>query len=345
MNIPIKLVPQNNPFLHNKKCELTMTLFTHCNLNCGFCYYKDYEKFKPYPEMDNIVLANFQKAVEGIYADRIEVSILGGELFQDQFSDDVFRQYENILNGCIAILEASDKQYEIKVMSNLIFHKTDRLINLIKNKKNTYLQVSYDPTNRFPKQYHVDLWFKNFEMIRAAGINVAVLMVDTKPNVLSILDENGENHQKTMQLFSDTSLRIDVTPYHMDTSDPNSTGFKCDDELMKKFNRYMIDNFPHILPYQKYMQLALHQTSAEKMADKCSSENVNMFYKGFVTANYSTISCCDRKKTISNYYKSHGCLNCKHFEYCFQECYYYDQYSKCILTDTFDYILQKNGML
>lgn len=337
----IKIIPSNNLFLQNGKCELTMTLFTDCNLRCGFCYYKDYQKVGPYPEMASTILSNFKHAVAGIKSPKIEVSILGGELFQDKFDDTVFKQYDEIIKGCIAILKNHNKQFEIKLMSNLILKKVDRLINILVGKENTYLQVSYDPTNRFPKKYHLNLWFKNFEAIRKAGISVAVLMVDTKPNILSILNDDGENHEHTIRLLSDKTLRIDITPYHMDSIDPSKTEFKSDPQLLLAFGKYMIDNFPHVLPYAKYIQLATHKTSAINMADKCSSENVNLFYKGFVQQNFSNISCCDRKKTISNFYKSHGCLQCQHFEYCFHECYYYDQYNACDLKELFDYIIMR----
>ena len=139
----------------NNTIGISIVIARDCNLKCDFCIERQFDEinkdnltedqstlYKKYADADHYVtVAGIERVIENVkivmgrfsnWKANYSISILGGELFQDRYKDDVFQAYENLLSEINNIANRQRKKVDIMLMTNLITKNPMRIGKLAK---------------------------------------------------------------------------------------------------------------------------------------------------------------------------------------------------------------------
>ena len=163
--------------------EVCLIVFDKCNLHCKFCF-ENHTRIVPPEDIVNIS-KELTKQLDEVIVKRPNLNnfvfrLWGGELFMDGINDSYFDAYNKLLDNIREWANSHNYSYEFCFSSNLVFVKTDRVIDFIKqNEKDTYIATSYDPVARFHTKEIEDIWWKNAELFNPKVISITL----TKPAI------------------------------------------------------------------------------------------------------------------------------------------------------------------
>lgn len=163
--------------------EVCLILFDKCNLHCKFCF-ENHTRIVPPEDIVNIS-KELTKQLDEVIVKRPNLNnfvfrLWGGELFMDGINDSYFDAYNKLLDNIREWANSHNYSYEFCFSSNLVFVKTDRVIDFLKqNEKDTYIATSYDPVARFHTKEIEDIWWKNAELFNPKVISITL----TKPAI------------------------------------------------------------------------------------------------------------------------------------------------------------------
>jgi MoaA/NifB/PqqE/SkfB family radical SAM enzyme len=163
--------------------EVCLILFDKCNLHCKFCF-ENHTKIistEEIVDISNKLIPQLEEViVKRPYLNRFVFRLWGGELFMDGINDDYFTAYNKLIDNIRTWCKSNNYECEFCFSSNLVFVKTDRVIDFLKqNEKDTYIATSYDPVARFHTQVIEDIWWKNTELFNPKVISITL----TKPAI------------------------------------------------------------------------------------------------------------------------------------------------------------------
>lgn len=143
--------------------DLGIELFPHCNLNCQFCYQREYSQYKDtYTSTIQLPKSYYvNKCLEQIKKHNIngrKLFFFGGEVFYDNSAS-----YVTSMKNLIEYLNP----VEINATSNLIFNPdTSDLFQYLLNRPGLFsLCASYNPVNRYDNEKQLNLFVANVKKL------------------------------------------------------------------------------------------------------------------------------------------------------------------------------------
>lgn len=336
--IPIKVAYDNLgtllPVFRNKQRVtngISIMVTRDCNLHCDFCLERYYEQFdgeiqsysdsvflKSYNCLTNdnsveIIDKTRENVLEVIRrlngAEIYNISILGGELFQDKYKDEIYEAYDRLLGDCISLIKKQGGKYQWALMTNLITKHPERITDLAKKHKCT-INASFDFEGRFKTQKVLDLWLKNIEFVKQSGATYLINTCMSKANIERIL--------------ADDPLWVDLYNNHVihleQYQDVGDDQYSVSSELLTKLYIHLYEHYPK----------TANVISDQQFFATCISVFPNMI----------SWQCCDHAKMMQQFFEAKQCLSCEYFDDCeLQDCYLvYPDDHDCYIRNFKDYL-------
>nr|DAP16833.1 MAG TPA: Molybdenum cofactor biosynthesis protein A barrel, LIGAND BINDING PROTEIN [Caudoviricetes sp.] len=320
--------------------EVRFHLFNRCNLRCKFCSETDngircdqkidVEYIRSLP---NQLVSNIEDILRNGKENIISVNIMGGELFSDDIPDEIFKEYENLIESTDRFLKSTGTiTHPIKYLctSNGVYHHIDRVISFLK-KFNMDIKLSYDFFGRFSHNTQEALWWETCNQLIDHGIVVNVSMVLTKPNIESLMNN---------EIIFPPSIDIHTHDYipRFDYKD-----YIISDDDLFEFYQYCIDHGDtRITVLNDYIR-ALQTKSTKQI---CCENTYDMIFNPSFKNKYGLdcmYQCDDIPSNLDFYYgtdvtkigcfynclgdkrelglQKRGCYCCEHYEYCPKMCW------------------------
>ena len=152
---------------HSDYIEIEIHLHERCNISCIFCCQNHNGPLTNKEDL-LIKLELVKEFIKKQTLNKYVINLMGGELFSDDIDDSLINLYKWFISELKSLLHG--KEVKFGITTNLIFTKTERILNLIKELKKEYdfsLGVSYDSKLRSWTQFQLECVYKpNIELFK-----------------------------------------------------------------------------------------------------------------------------------------------------------------------------------
>lgn len=311
------------------KYEISCVLFQQCNLKCDFCFEPNQQRSK----FDESYIKNLPHLTKSLFDQNVDyqnqlnyinLMFWGGEVFMDGLKDIQFNLYYDMLSQYQQLFSSFNK-LSFSWLSNGVFTKKDRVLDLMNTFPQNILGFSYDPIGRFKSNKQRSLMISNCEIFRKKGKLDRISITITKPNIQSFLEDYS-----ILQYFKDLGLSVDVNFY---IPNPGWEKYLPSDQEVFDFFKMCIDNkFDNVIVVKKILDY-WSNTDIEKHCDchQCSQ----------ITNGIWSVDCAKRSSSLhssmffeqpvnesntnqikaSNGIIKRGCLTCPYNDRCQQPCW------------------------
>lgn len=312
--------------------EISVVLFENCNLRCSFCPQnhtstRGMNDISEHYELVERAIDQFVLEGKPI----ISITIHGGELFQDAVDDHLFDQYVELVRIIRAHPGNASAKIGITFCTNLVFTKTERVLNFITEIQSKYdpidFAISYDPVSRFSRK-DLDVFKTNLNIFNKYIDSVN--LVFTKPNIKKII----AGDDLFDYLYDNFTCTFDY--YQIE---PNKKVNAPTDQDLQDIFLLLARKYPKTNPIQGYFirdrNDAIYQHTKNALENTITGFcDVNFEGKIFAGSNASF------QDIELKFLDDMGCLSCPFFERCGLGCipqhYFYPEYK------TLDYCWQKS---
>lgn len=300
----------------NNTIGISIVIARDCNLKCDFCIERQFDEinkdnltedqstlYKKYADADHYVtVAGIERVIENVkivmgrfsnWKANYSISILGGELFQDRYKDDVFQAYENLLSEINNIANRQHKKVDIMLMTNLITKNPMRIGKLAK-RHNCIVNCSFDFVGRFRNQKVIDLFKCNLQVMKDTGCKYVVNICQSRTNIEKILNDDST----WIDLYNNHDIHFEQ---FQNVGNPT---FDVDDDVLFEFYKKLAMSYPNVIN--------IDSNKKQKFFNTCIT----------IFANNINWQCCDHKLMMKKYINQKNCMVCEWFTNCeLQDCY------------------------
>jgi radical SAM protein with 4Fe4S-binding SPASM domain len=308
-----------NPIIEQKKSdngELFVNLFEWCNLNCDFCW-QDHNSWNG---IETIVERSVDiiHAIKSAKEPHFVVNLMGGELFADKIPDSIIKDYHKLVSEVVSNLPIS-KSIEINWVTNLVFHKLERLQELVIKTRNLGVQsritTSFDFTGRF-KEASRNLFLKNLKTLKSEASTISVVL--TKPNIEKMLLNDDI-------IFK--NLYSSGFNFYFDYYSPekNFELMLPDDVLLQKGLLFLLENYPKVNPINSWINNDKNHMSCQSSI-VIDHDGIKGKCRSLVPLNIK-----DKLKSLSDdhinnemedrFSKKYDCITCEFYNKCGMGCF------------------------
>ena len=345
---------QSTHFLKNKrnvKGELIVILFELCNLSCQMCGQKHDDVNGISSIKDKIhSIKKSMLAIKQSGKNSLAINLMGGELFQDFLPDEIFFDYEFLINQIELYSKEINLPTTTLISTNLICNKIERVKNFL-DKTKIKISVSYDPAGRF-NILTFDTFKRNTKIFKEYISQVGIVM--TKPTIEKFLkrktpffDYIYENFEVVFDHFSPEALGYKQLS---DIKNGEDTAKKLtpSDVLLRDFYKFMYDNWNKCFPFfdlknkgtQPMFCMSTLTITPESSITSCETYDVNNEVKP--TKIFFGNLNMKKDKWLSDY----DCLSCEHMQRCTMGCFTIHMrdirtQEDCWLKEVYDYVDSK----
>lgn len=318
-------IVSKNPF---EKCrsmsEITVMYNSDCNLHCGFCINKC-NNVNTHQHLTKQLIQARQEQIENVINlcnyPNISLTILGGELFQDKYGNDVIDHLTQSLTHLQHYAIQQGKKITYTVMTNIITKHIDRIINLVKA-INGSCHPSYDFVGRFENPKLIDLWFKNYNMLISSQIDNHIVINGHRANIEFVL--NDDIQWKKIYNIGPT--------YFTNFENVGDPLYDVNDVDVISLYKHLSLHYPLVDNIIKIKE-SLHSKMGSNCLNAISIDN---------TIHYS---CCDKSSVIKKYLFNKKCFQCDFLDNCILECpRLYNNYSSCFLKEAYTILSKHHGI-
>lgn len=304
-------------------CVLTES----CNLNCDHCF--QYHNTKRLPTVASIkhvcnLLHNVfeKKILDDPNLDCFNLSIRGGEVFQDRVSSEVIKSYKDL----VMELRHQFTKYTVNVefVSNGVFNEHERVLDLLLS-TNSKLSLSYDPVGRFVTEKNLKTFYRTFDFFLDHNLIEYLYITLTKDTINYYL-----SHPNLLKRFNNAN--IDFSYFILNGKSEQAT-----DEDFYSFFKYLLDNRFYNVKYIKDM-IQFSKGEINKLHGFCNCDHTVIISNGKA---YNTCSVLidnfnkadffhdvskvdgviDVELLMSEGMSKRGCFSCEHFNNCEMFCW------------------------
>lgn len=334
-----------NPILEKKRSgsgELFVNLFEWCNLNCEFCWqdHNDWTGIELIKERAFDIL----KASEQESDSHIIINLMGGELFTDKIPDEIFEDYFQMVK-IIKEKFPENKSFTINWVTNLVYHNTDRVIQLLNRLEGiqvfSKLTTSFDFHGRF-KPTTAKLFRKNILALKDYVGTVSVVL--TAPNINELLKNNNELFEELYQ--NDFQFYFDY--YSPETNHERMLPTEL--ELQKAFS-FLIDHYPNVSPVNAWIKNEKNSMTCQSSAivghqgirGKCRSLVDDQVFSKLKSEDGKESNLGMEERFVSKY----NCIQCEYYQRCGLGCFLqhdfqgFEALPECLYKDLYRQIDEK----
>ena len=309
--------------------------FLACNLACSFCH--EHAKRVQFGEKIYSITSELLKHRFGYYLqcikqtlqtyssiNKIDCSMMGGELFQNRFDRSIFDEYAAFLKSFTSLGVAT----QISLTTNLLCNDVvlQALITLVKQ-FNISITASFDLYGRYSLAKQADLFIKNCHTLRNAGIEPLISTVLHRKNIECIQEKRGFYSQ--FKKLYDEDFKIVTVQYYNNASKE----LYVDQQLLIDTYKYFIQHYPKLheikqLLFRYKNAIAINRAIVKTVTMSCIQERIKVK---------------DLTDRLQSFADSH-CISCKYYNCCYTGGAVYkkdtiSQYAiECIDKILFDYI-------
>ena len=314
----------------NKEIEQFVYLFEECNLNCSFCWQDHGSKLGQDAIFDRI--SDIFNTIKKYPNQPHQINIMGGELFHDGISDALFEEYFRMVSAVYLHAQVVSVPISFTFVTNLVFEKIDRVLNLIDRLSVMGVQValttSYDPVGRF-NAVNRKIFFTNLNYIMETApstiSNVSVVM--TKPNISYLLSKEDEDLR---WIYSHFNLYFD---YYSPNQSANFHTPK-ESELLEFF-RWAAKEYPNAGPFTTWSKNTVNTTSCRRSEiigpngnqGRCCSllDNFPKHDKKLIPI----FNITNNNDLEAFYMNQKGCMSCEYLSKCTMGCFLIHTHELC----------------
>jgi len=324
--------------------EYTIHLFEFCNLRCSFCWQNHEDTIG----IDNVIdkLPSIEKFISKELRKKVLFNIMGGEVFAPAiYNKELNEGYKLLSKGIQDICKKYNKEFVINWVTNLV---TDGIGNLLIHDlldwskfKNipARLTTSYDPRGRF-NATDLQIFKDNVEYWKDELTCFSCLM--TKSNLEYYLTNNDEYfdylYKSGKYIYFDYYMPDHAAKHQMPS-----------DELLLKFFKWLVDNYPNTHPVRDWIfnkkNYASCRTSKLVLADGtlCQCGNLTQHPKS-LSMYKSPIKRMDNSEIENKFLEKYNCASCEFLDRCTLGCFmnrdykYLEELNECVFKLTHRYI-------
>lgn len=327
-----------------QRTEIEVSFFQLCNLRCAFCWQDqtDPTGMSSIVEKANVVIDYLNKSSHLL--DSINVTMTGGELFQDEFEWSMYKDYIDFI---IRVNHHSPKPVSFTMVTSL-GHKSEdthrHILSLCsaldKHDISYALATSWDPFGRSNKVFEDNL-FKLGPLVRG------VTTVLTKQSIQALMED--DSRIDTFIKFYDWDFDYYVPTSKSDLMMPS-------DKDLVEFFKYMVDKHPKASRIRAWIESDINPVSCgslNKITILPDGSLVTCRQIKYDAGDFSSdIISNSNSNIIEKYIKNNECLSCPYFGKCTLSCFVMHDHksylrkrelSHCLYKDVFKHIEEKHG--
>ena len=334
-------------------------LFDKCNLACKFCFEANKTKTIDYQYITNLpntFWQQFSAREDQAQFNTIEITMMGGEVFNDVLPDSLFDTYQQVVDNTYQIFKDTGLVIKFNWLTNGVFKKRDRVDQLLHNTKST-ISFSYDCVGRFPSNVQKNMMLENVKYYSNKKTLNAVLITPTKPSIEKYI--NGQSDIEFLRQYCNTldlsyyipgcnfqqlnPSDVDIFNFYKWIIDNRIFEFKDIREIIKPFRD---DYQPQMTIYKTCNCDQLVNVTPNGCTNICVSINSPLKLDRF----YGKLANNVNEKTIHLYRSTlgkqkRGCNTCEWNSQCVMPCWtavLFDQFEieTCSLYKIYQYIKQ-----
>ena len=332
-------------------------LFDKCNLACKFCFEANKTKtidLDYIKRLPNIFLEQFNNRADRNQFTSIEITMMGGEVFNDTLPDSLFEFYQRVVVQTYEVFSHTNVPVIFNWLSNGVFKKRERIDKLLDATKST-ISFSYDCVGRFPSDVQKQMMLDNVRYYSNHHKLNAILITPTKLSIEQYVNGNSDiDFLKQYCNVLDLSYYI---PGH------NYQQLNPSDDDIFAFYKWILDNRifefkdiremlkPFCADYQK--QMVIYKTcNCDQLVNVtptgCTNICVNINSPLKLNRFYGKFASNVNEKTITLYRSTlgkqkRGCNTCQYNDICVMPCWtavLFDEtaITQCPLNRVYSYI-------
>lgn len=314
--------------------EIIVTLFEFCDLACLFCN-QDHDsivgmntivdKLEPIKiAMDNLLLKGKKS---------FSINIMGGELFSDKVKDELFLEYEKLVDGIREHSKNKNVETSIFFVTNFIWEKSERVKDFL-DRKQLKILSSYDPSGRFNTKT-IEIFKKN--VIEYKDYIQSVNVVMTKQNM--------EKFRKNDIPFFDFLYENFQVFFDHYGPGKNNEFLSPKDVEIRDFMIYMYENWRNCVPFKDfdgktYRKMACMDTLSIMPDGRWGACGMfeNIVHK-----------LTSKEEMEQKWFEDYNCFECPHLKRCTMGCFMSNHVKKmrtqqeCFLKEVYDYVDSKGA--
>lgn len=322
--------------------EYTLHLFEYCNLRCAFCW-QDHENRIG---INNVIdkLIPIEKFLKSESRNSVIFNAMGGEVFAPEIFDNTLLQaYKDLSLGIKQLGIKYNKNVKVNWVTNLVTNKYSLIEELLAYSKeielHAQLVTSYDPRGRF----NVNDFMQFKHSMNYFGDRITCIsMLLNKPSIEYLLKDK-DNYFK--ELYN-SGKYIYFDYYSPDSSAEHQMP---SDELLLRFFKHLIDNYPKVDPIKSWLENDKNyiscRTSKLVLADGTMCNCGNLVQDEQVIKLYKTpLKPMDNSDIENNFLEKYDCVSCEYLNRCSLGCFmnhdykFREELDECVYKLTHRYI-------
>lgn len=322
--------------------EYTLHLFEYCNLRCAFCW-QDHENRVG---INNVIdkLIPIEKFLKSESRNSVIFNAMGGEVFAPEIFDNALLQaYKDLSLGIKQLGIKYNKNVKVNWVTNLVTNKYSLIEELLAYSKeielHAQLVTSYDPRGRF----NVNDFMQFKHSMNYFGDRITCIsMLLNKPSIEYLLKDK-DNYFK--ELYN-SGKYIYFDYYSPDSSAEHQMP---SDELLLRFFKHLIDNYPKVDPVKAWLENDKNyvscRTSKLILADGTMCNCGNLVQDEQVIKLYKTpLKPMDNSDIENIFLEKYDCVSCEYLNRCSLGCFmnhdykFREELDECVYKLTHRYI-------
>jgi len=302
----------------NNQTEVEIHLFEFCNLSCKFCG-QDHDSKVGF----DAILKKADDAIAFMKRSHLNehiINVMGGEVFNDLIPDELFADYDRFCKKILDFSKESGQKVTINWVTNLIFHKRQRVHDLIeKHRKEggeVNLSTSYDFDGRGYACKVNSIFAKNLRFFKDWVYTIGFVL--TSPAIKNFM----EGHDPFFdELYETHTLYFD---YYVPEERNCDDLMPSDKELLEAFI-YAGTHYPKVFPVSDWLENKINKMtcySLNKLTVLPDGEHVTCRYLTYKKGSFKNpIDYKSNANIVSSYVQENECLSCPWYERCSMRCF------------------------
>lgn len=305
--------------------EYFINLFEHCNLRCAFCW-QDHESTVGMSSISDKAVVIIDKALESGKTEHT-INLMGGELFSDEITDDLFLEYKNLVEVVSAELSGKGHSAVFNFVTNLVFTKYERVRELLTYLQGkgieTHLTSSWDATGRFSGGTE-SVFFTN--LAHFIGDVRIVSIVITK-QCIDWFTSSRSDKASFHRLLS-------MVPVYFDTYSPEYRSDKMAPKAseLQRMYLYLLDNYPDTHPVAAWSDntaISLNCRSSVVIGPDGYQGGCGALVPEKIKNDMAVpVEVLDNVNIENTFVDKNDCLSCEFFDRCGLGCFLLQNMSK-----------------
>ena len=322
--------------------EIELHLFEFCNLNCSFCGQDHNSKvgFETIQEKALDAMAFMHKSHHSAHI----INIMGGEIFNDEIPDDLFKEYLAFGNSIIEYASQNNQKIILNWVTNLIFKRKERVFELLNSLQGRGVEVnistSYDFDGRGYAGKVNSIFARNIREFKEYIYTVGFVL--TAPAIKNYLNHSDDFFH---ELYKNYTLFFD---YYVPEEKNSDKLMPSDHDLYEAFV-YTATHYPNIYPVKDWLENKENKMtcySLNKLTILPNGNHVTCRYLNYgKNAFKNPIDYNSNANIVSSFIQEHECLSCQWYDRCSMRCFVQADWAKrekmqtCLYKKFFDEIV------